>query len=78
MTDKLTIVDVKAEDEQNTKYQIEVHLSGESNRAKHILYTWSTIYQSQLKESESFENVYDVRSNLNSFRKCYENLPQFI
>jgi predicted transposase/invertase (TIGR01784 family) len=62
MTDKLTIVDVKAEDEQNTKYQIEVHLSGESDRAKHILYTWSTIYQNQLKESESFNDLNPVIS----------------
>ena len=46
--DKLTIVDVKAKDENRSIYQIEVQLSEFPHLSERMLYTWSDIYRSQL------------------------------
>ena len=61
-TDKLTIVDIKASDEDEKKYQIEIHLSIEPGLKQHMLFNWSDIYQNQLKEGESFKTLKPVIS----------------
>ncbi len=48
-SDKLTIVDVKAKDENKTSYQIEIQLSVFPHLPERMLYTWSDIYRSQLQ-----------------------------
>ena len=48
--DKLTIVDIKARDEQNRLYQIEIQLALFPHLPARMLYTWSDIYSSQLQK----------------------------
>ena len=60
--DKLTIVDIKAKDEQGTAYQIEIQLSVFSYLPERMLYTWSDIYQSQLTSGEKFSELRPVIS----------------
>ncbi len=59
-SDKLTIVDVKAKDENKTTYQIEIQLSIFSYLPESILYTWSDLYQSQLQSGERFSELRPV------------------
>ena len=51
--DKLSIVDIKARDERNRLYQIEIQLALFSHLPARMLYTWSDIYSSQLQEGET-------------------------
>ena len=60
--DKLTIVDIKAKDENGTAYQIEIQLSVFSYLPERMLYTWSDIYQSQLTSGEKFSELRPVIS----------------
>ncbi len=62
LTDKLSIVDIKAEDSDGKLYQIEVHLSGESDRIKHILYTWCRLFSGQIKEGGDYKKLKPVIS----------------
>ena len=61
-SDKLTIVDVKAKDEQGTTYQIEIQLAVFSYLPERMLYTWSDIYQSQLQSGVPFSQLRPVIS----------------
>ena len=61
-TDKLTIVDVKAKDENKTTYQIEIQLFVFSYLPERMLYTWSDLYQSQLQSGEKFSELRPVIS----------------
>lgn len=61
-TDKLTIVDIKAQDTKKNYYQIEVHLSNEPELRKHMLFNWSDIYQNQLNEGDDFDTLRPVIS----------------
>ena len=60
--DKLTIVDIKAKDENETAYQIEIQLLVFSYLPERMLYTWSDIYQSQLTSGEKFSELRPVIS----------------
>ncbi len=60
--DKLTVVDVKAVDEQNNHYQIEIQLVLTQALESRMLYTWSAIYHSLLQKGESFEELTKVTS----------------
>jgi len=62
LSDKLTIVDIKAKDEQNNSYQIEVQLAVFSYLPERMLYTWSDIYQSQLTSGKNFKELKPVVS----------------
>ena len=55
--DKLTIVDIKAKDEQGTTNQIEIQLSVFSYLPERMLYTWSDIYRSQLESGKDFNQI---------------------
>ena len=61
-SDKLTIVDVKARDEQGRTYQVEIQLAVFSYLPERMLYTWSDIYQSQLQSGEPFSALRPVIS----------------
>jgi predicted transposase/invertase (TIGR01784 family) len=54
---KLTIVDVKAVDEKGNTYQIEVQLAMHPGISSRILYTWSSIYSSQIQEGEDYTKL---------------------
>jgi len=60
--DKLTIVDVKAIDEKGHHYQIEIQLAIHAALAPRILYTWSSIYHSQIQKGEDFQTLKPVIS----------------
>ena len=60
--DKLTIVDVKAVDEKDKKYQIEIQLDTHPALASRILFTWSSIYHSQMQEGDNYKKLKPVIS----------------
>jgi len=60
--DKLTVVDVKATDEKGKNYQIEIQLAVHSALAPRILFTWSSIYHSQIKEGDDYKKLNPVIS----------------
>ncbi len=58
--DKLTILDIKAEDESGKIYDIEVQSSGNKMYANRSLYYWARLYADQLKESEIYKELNPV------------------
>ena len=60
--DKLTIVDVKAIDENGKSYQIEIQLAIHAALEARILYTWSNIYQSQIQAGDNYRKLKPVIS----------------
>jgi len=62
LSDKLTIVDVKAKDSAGHYYQIEVQLAVFSYLPARMLYTWSDIYRTELAGGENFNVLSPVAS----------------
>ncbi|MEE4355731.1 MAG: Rpn family recombination-promoting nuclease/putative transposase [Desulfococcaceae bacterium] len=60
--DKGSIVDVKASDEKGRKYQIEIQLSIHATLTSRMLYTWSSIYHSQIKAGKNYSELKPVIS----------------
>ena len=54
---KTSIVDIKAEDEFGTKFNIELQNCGDGTYINRSLYYWSKIYSDQLKEGEGYEEL---------------------
>ncbi|MBB1074317.1 Rpn family recombination-promoting nuclease/putative transposase [Rhodoferax sp. 4810] len=52
---KLSIVDIKAQDENKQQYQIEIQLLNHSGLSARIIYNWGLLYTRQLKESDPYE-----------------------
>ncbi len=52
--DKLSIVDVKAEDQQGQIYQIEIQLASHRHLPARMLYTWADLYSQQLSRGEDY------------------------
>jgi predicted transposase/invertase (TIGR01784 family) len=59
-TDKLSVVDIKAQDEQGRSYQVEIQLALHSGLTSRILYTWSTIYHGLLSKGKDFRGLRPV------------------
>jgi predicted transposase/invertase (TIGR01784 family) len=57
LDDKLTIVDVKANDQSGRIYQIEVQLAYYSDLPARMVYTWGDIYCKQLRSGSDFTNL---------------------
>lgn len=57
LDDKLSIVDVKAKDEKDQVYQIEIQLASYSYLPARILYTWADIYSKQLKSGDEYPKL---------------------
>jgi predicted transposase/invertase (TIGR01784 family) len=53
-TDKLSIVDVKARDDQGRFYQIEIQLRPHADLPARILYTWTDLYIQQLQSGQDY------------------------
>jgi predicted transposase/invertase (TIGR01784 family) len=64
VSDKLTIVDVKATDGDGCHYQIEIQLVLHPAISARMLYTWSSIYHSQISKSDDFDKLKPVISIL--------------
>ncbi|MCP4695327.1 MAG: Rpn family recombination-promoting nuclease/putative transposase [Gammaproteobacteria bacterium] len=60
--EKLSIVDVKAVDEKGIIYQIEIQLAVHAALSSRILYTWSSIYRSQIQKGDSYKKLKRVVS----------------
>ena len=54
LSDKLSIVDVKAKDGQERIYQIEIQLTIHSHLPARIIYNWADIYSQQLKSGQDY------------------------
>ena len=52
--DKLSIVDVKARDNEGNLYQIEIQLVNFTDFPERILYNWADIYSEQLRNGEGY------------------------
>ena len=55
--DKLSIVDVKAVDQKGKKYQVEIQLDVHPALASRIIYTWTSIYHSQIKKGDDYHKL---------------------
>lgn len=60
--DKLTIVDLKAKDQLDNYYQIEVQLSTHPTLIQRMLFTWSSIYHSLIDKGEQYSCLKPVIS----------------
>ena len=54
LDDKLSIVDVKARDDQGRLYQIEIQLLSYPDLPARILYTWTDLYSQQLQSGKDY------------------------
>ncbi|NOS87669.1 MAG: Rpn family recombination-promoting nuclease/putative transposase, partial [Methylococcaceae bacterium] len=54
ISDKLSIVDVKAQDRLGRLYQVEIQLSNHANLPARIIYNWADIYSQQLKSGQDY------------------------
>jgi predicted transposase/invertase (TIGR01784 family) len=57
MTDKLSILDIKAKSLQGKRFNIEMQLTDEADYDKRALYYWAKIYTEQLKKSENYSKL---------------------
>jgi predicted transposase/invertase (TIGR01784 family) len=54
LSDKLSIVDVKAKDNHERLYQIEIQLTSYAHLPARIIYNWADIYSQQLKSGQDY------------------------
>ena len=54
LSDKLSIVDVKARDSQDRLYQIEIQLTSYAHLQSWFIYNWADIYSQQLKSGQEY------------------------
>jgi predicted transposase/invertase (TIGR01784 family) len=57
LTDKLSIVDVKAYDDQGRLYQIEIQLLTHPDLPARMLYGWADLYSAQLEGGEDYTQL---------------------
>ena len=58
-TAKMTILDIKAEDETGRKFQVEIQAQGNESHKHRILYYWAKTYSDQLSACCSPKLVYN-------------------
>ena len=56
-SDKLSILDIKATNQDGKKFNIEIQISDEADYDKRALYYWAKIYTEQLKESDDYSKL---------------------
>ena len=54
LSDKLSIVDIKARDSHDRLYQIEIQLTSYGHLPARIIYNWADIYSQQLKSGQDY------------------------
>jgi predicted transposase/invertase (TIGR01784 family) len=54
ISDKLSVVDVKARDAQQHLYQVEIQMVAHTDLPERIIYYWTDIYSQQLKSGEEY------------------------
>lgn len=60
LNDKMSILDVKASDENGTWYDIEIQVAPQSYYDKRALYYWAKVYSDQLLEKGRYGNINKV------------------
>ncbi|NOQ16194.1 MAG: Rpn family recombination-promoting nuclease/putative transposase [Methyloprofundus sp.] len=81
LNDKLSIVDIKAQDTEKQFFQVEIQLANFLSLPARILYNWADIYRQQLKSGEDYaklkasyaiwllnKNLYDDNDYLHHFQ----------
>ena len=56
-TDKLSILDIKARNQDGKRFNIEIQISDEADYEKRALYYWGKLYTEQLKVAEDYSNL---------------------
>lgn len=56
-TDKLSILDIKAVNQQGKRFNIEIQISDEADYDKRALYYWAKIYTEQLKIADDYSKL---------------------
>ncbi|WP_316353580.1 Rpn family recombination-promoting nuclease/putative transposase [Candidatus Trichorickettsia mobilis] len=56
-TDKLSILDIKATNQNGKRFNIEIQISDEADYDKRALYYWAKIYTEQLKVAEDYSKL---------------------
>jgi len=77
VADKLTVVDVKATDENKCHYQIEIQLALHTAIAARMLYTWSRLYHSQISKGDNFSELKPVISIWILNESLFDNVADF-
>jgi predicted transposase/invertase (TIGR01784 family) len=90
MTDKLSVVDIKAKDTDGCIYQVEVQIVVYGAFDKRISYTWSDIYSSQLQKGKDYgelspvisiwilcENLFNDSENFHHHFRLYDPIVQY-
>ena len=62
VNDKLSVLDIKVEDERGKIYNIEVQSSGDYDFSYRSLYYWSKLYTSQLENGDEYKSLFPVIS----------------
>jgi predicted transposase/invertase (TIGR01784 family) len=57
VSDKLSVVDVKARDQGQRQYQIEIQLLNVTDLPGRIAYGWAELYRSQLKKGDGYDRL---------------------
>jgi predicted transposase/invertase (TIGR01784 family) len=62
LDDKLSVLDILAEDERGHQYQVEVQVTTPVCLSYRMLHNWAGVYQQQIKSGESFAKLKPVLS----------------
>jgi predicted transposase/invertase (TIGR01784 family) len=57
ISDKLSIVDLKAKDDFNQTYQIEIQLKSFPSLPSRMIYNWADIYSKQIKQGDNYQLI---------------------
>ena len=74
--EKLSILDIKAENEKGEKFLIEMQTLGKSSFTKRVLYYWAKVYSRGLRKGEEYEKltkVYSINFVKNVIWENYSN-----
>ncbi|QEP43810.1 Rpn family recombination-promoting nuclease/putative transposase [Ectothiorhodospiraceae bacterium BW-2] len=61
-TDKLHIVDIRAEDSRGRQFQLEIQRKNYTSLPERIVYSWCHLYQEQLEEGMNYDELQPVYS----------------
>ena len=76
-TAKQTVLDVKGEDENGRKFQIEIQSTGQESHKHRVLYYWAKVYSDQLNKGDQYEKLKPVISiNVLNF-DLLKSYPEF-
>ena len=92
IADKESILDIKAIDENNRQYNVEIQSTGNIHFKKRSLYYWAKLYSSQLEEGNKYIDLkpticinildFELFKEIDSLHTCFllreQNLPEYV